>query len=122
MTSSGKATDNQLVFHAMRHGLRPLLEAGIEVYLYDRCLLHQKLVVVDGHWSILGSTNFDFRSFEINEEVSMSMFSEPIAAELEQAFERDLEHCFRITEEHLDQRSVTEWIADFLAWRIRAQL
>jgi cardiolipin synthase len=122
MTSSEKACDNQLVFHAMRHGLRPLLQAGIEVYLYDGCLLHQKLVIVDGHWSILGSTNFDFRSFEINEEVSMSIFDKKIAAELEAAFERDVERCYRFTEEHLDQRSVREWIADYLAWQVREQL
>jgi cardiolipin synthase len=122
MTSSAEATDNQLVFHAMRHGLRPLLEAGIEVYLYERCLLHQKVVVVDGHWSILGSANFDFRSFEINEEASMSAFDRTIASELEAAFERDLGCCYRFTEAHLDQRSVREWIADFLAWQVREQL
>lgn len=122
MTPSKKATDNQLVFHAMRHGLRPLLQAGIEVYLYDLSLLHHKLVVVDGHWSILGSTNFDFRSFEINEEVSMSLFDQEVSAELERGFERDLERCYRITEAHLDQRSLRAWLADFLAWQVRAQL
>ena len=122
MTPTFAATDNKLVLHAMRSGLRPLLEGGVEVQGYDHTLLHQKVLTVDGHWSVVGSTNFDFRSFEINDEVSVSVFDEGLAAELEATFERDLAHCEPYTLAMLDQRSAKDRILDRLAWIVREQL
>tara|TARA_B100001750_G_scaffold33490_1_gene23375 strand:+ start:550 stop:1824 length:1275 start_codon:yes stop_codon:yes gene_type:complete len=122
MTPTIDATDNGLVLHAMRSGLRPLLEGGVEIYGYDRTLLHQKVLTVDGHWSLVGSTNFDFRSFEINDEISVSLFDEDLAAELVRTFEEDLAHCHRYTLAMLEKRTVVDRSLDRLAWVAREQL
>ncbi len=122
MTPTLAATDNPLPYRAMRHGLAPLLDAGVEVYGYAKTLLHQKVLTVDGHWSVVGSTNFDCRSFEINDEVSVSVFDEEFAATLEACFESDLEWCSPITREEIDSRGWIDRIKDRLAWSVREQL
>ncbi|UJR83278.1 phospholipase D-like domain-containing protein [Sandaracinus amylolyticus] len=122
MVPSREATDAKIVSHATRHALRPLLECGIEVYLYDLTLLHQKVFVIDGVWAGIGSTNFDDRSMDINEEVTLSVFDEGVAQELAAAFEADLAHARRLGLEEWRSRSVLEKAADWLAWNARAQL
>ena len=122
MTPTIEATDNKLVLHAMRSGLRSLLVGGVEIYGYDHTLLHQKVMTVDGHWSVVGSTNFDFRSFEINDEISVSLFDEALTEELESIFEADLAHCERYTVAELDERSAGTRTLDRLAWVAREQL
>jgi cardiolipin synthase len=59
-------------------------------------LCHQKIVVVDECWSLVGSTNMDARSLELNGELSVGIDSREIAAVLKQAFERDLKDSHRI--------------------------
>lgn len=122
MTPTFGATDAKLVLHAMRYRLRPLLEAGVEVLGYPQTLLHQKLLVVDGHWSIVGSTNFDYRSFEINDEVSVSVFDRQLAQQLEQTFENDSRSCKRYTVNDLEERSFWDRTRDLAAWHMRQQL
>ena len=67
-----------------------LLEAGAKIYEYDAAMMHVKTMVVDGLWSVFGSTNFDPRSFGINDEVNMAVHDRKLAAELAACFQRDL--------------------------------
>lgn len=122
MIPTRAATDAKIVSHATAHALRPLLECGVEIYLYDRTLLHQKVFVIDGEWAGIGSTNFDERSMDINEEITMSVFDRGVAAELLEAFEADLAHCRRLTVEQWRGRGFLERATGWLAWRARAQL
>lgn len=122
MTPRFEATDSELVLHAMRHNLKHLLEAGVEVYGYTRTLLHQKVITVDGVWSIIGSTNFDFRSFEINEEASLSLFDRELANEMLAVFNRDLADCTPYTVAELESRNPWQRVRDLGAWLIREQL
>ena len=76
------------------------LEAGVEIYEYTRSMLHQKVMIVDGAWSTIGTTNFDNRSFALNEESNVCIYDRTIAEELESSFMDDLRASTRVT---LDQ-------------------
>ena len=54
-------------------------------------MLHAKTITVDGAWASVGSVNFDNRSFQLHDEVTLCVQSERFAGELHDAFERDLE-------------------------------
>jgi len=67
-----------------------LLAAGARIDEYQPTMMHAKTMVVDGCWSVFGSTNFDPRSFGINDEINAAVFSTETAAQLEEQFRRDL--------------------------------
>ena len=84
-----------------------LLEAGAEIYEYQPEMIHAKLMVVDGIWSVAGSTNFDHRSFALNDEVNIATLDANLAAELESDFANDLKKCVRRTIHQERTRSMT---------------
>lgn len=90
MLPGADVTDSALVQHASHHHFGNLLKRGIKIYEYNKTLLHQKVMIVDGIWSAVGSTNFDARSFEINDEISMGIVDPVIAAQLKAAFDEDM--------------------------------
>src|SRR5206468_9148105 len=116
MVPSTTVTDSPVVQHASHHQFGTLLERGVKVYEYKKTLLHQKIIIVDGVWSCIGSTNFDDRSFQLNDEVSMAVVDPVIAQQLRAAFNDDL----RFAEErHLDEwahRSLWHKMIDGLAY------
>lgn len=67
-----------------------LLEAGARIYEYEAAMMHVKTMVVDSAWSVFGSTNFDPRSFGINDEVNMAVYDPDLARALERDFEADI--------------------------------
>src|SRR5262245_55445200 len=73
-----------------------LLETGIEIYEYERTMLHQKLMVVDTQWLTVGTTNFDNRSFALNEESNVCIYDRQLSEELEQVFIEDLAMCTKV--------------------------
>ena len=92
----GSHIDKEFVRTAGRAAYDELLGAGIEIYEYRPTMLHAKALTVDGVWSSVGSVNFDNRSFQLHDEVTLCVQSEPFAARLHDAFERDLESSERI--------------------------
>lgn len=108
----GEITDAQIVRHAGHHHFDTLLKRGVRIFEYTRTLNHQKILIVDGQWSHLGSTNFDNRSFESNDEVSLGIVDKEIAAELTAAFERDLESTEEIKLEEWQQRALLHKLRD----------
>ncbi|HVT45237.1 MAG TPA: cardiolipin synthase [Thermoanaerobaculia bacterium] len=122
MLPSVRATDSSLVQHASHHHFGSLLERGVKVYEYDKTLLHQKVMVIDGEWASVGSTNFDDRSFEINDEVSLGIIDVEIARQLEEAFERDLEHCIELKLDAWKQRPIGHKLIDGFAYLFNEQL
>ena len=85
---STSGSDNPMVQHAGHRNFEKLLKCGVRLFEYPHTLLHQKIMTVDGVWSSVGSSNFDDRSFEINDEISLSIADETLAARLDAIFER----------------------------------
>jgi cardiolipin synthase len=97
MVPSAKASDMSLVQHAAHRNFQALLDLGVRIFEYRRTLLHQKVMTVDGVWSAIGSANFDDRSLETNDEVTIGFLDRALAARLEGIFESDLRDCVELT-------------------------
>jgi cardiolipin synthase len=100
----GPVTDSPLVMHAGHRYFGALIDCGIRIFEHQTTLIHQKIMVVDGLWSHIGSSNFDDRSFDINEEAGVGVIDESVAAELKAAFEEDLKHCLELTRDAWNRR------------------
>jgi cardiolipin synthase len=83
-------TDAAPVKYASRAAYDRFLSKGIEIYEYQPTMMHAKVMVVDGLWSMFGSANFDNRSLELNDELNVAVRSEGLAARFTEGFERDL--------------------------------
>jgi len=92
----GAHIDKEFVRIAGRDAYAELLEAGARIFEYKPTMLHAKTMVVDGVWSSVGTVNFDNRSFQLHDEVTLCVQSEEFAARLHEAFERDLESSIEI--------------------------
>jgi cardiolipin synthase A/B len=104
----GSYIDKDFVRTAGRAAYDELLEAGIEIFEYCPTMLHAKTLTVDGIWSSVGSVNFDNRSFQLHDEVTLCVQSERFAGRLHDVFERDLEVSERIEPEHWANRSASQ--------------
>jgi cardiolipin synthase len=101
MVPATSATDSPVVQHASHHLFGAMLQVGVHVYEYKRTLLHQKVIVVDGVWSCVGSTNFDDRSFQRNDEITVGVLDSAVAGQLIAAFNADLRDS--------EERHLVEW-------------
>ena len=92
--------------------------------MYERrdLLLHAKTAVVDGVWSTVGSTNMDFLSFSINDEVNAVILSREFAAEMEKMFAEDIARSHEIRREDWGKRPVLNRIQEWLAHRFERWL
>jgi cardiolipin synthase len=88
--------DKWLPLFAARYYWNQVLSSGVKVYQYTKGMLHSKVVLVDGEWASVGTANFDNRSLMLNFEVNCLIYSAQAVAELEAAFQRDLEDAIRI--------------------------
>lgn len=86
----GDITDARPVKFAGRAAYERLLERGIEIYEYEPAMMHAKAIIVDGILSIVGSANFDNRSLELNDELSLAVVDHDLAARLTADVERDI--------------------------------
>lgn len=100
----GEHIDLALIRWAAHHYYQQLLDAGVRIYEYRSTMLHQKLAVVDGAWSIVGSANMDVRSKELNQENILGLLDQGFAAEIEQTFFADLERATEITPDQWRRR------------------
>jgi cardiolipin synthase len=99
-----------------------LLRAGVEIYVYQPTMMHTKLLIVDNELVSVGSTNFDPRSFRLNDEANLNVYDPAFAARMTNAFEKDLLPTIRYTEEMWSRRPLMEKLAEKLLWPIRSQL
>lgn len=100
----GPIIDTDVVRRASRAGWGPLLEAGIEIYEYQPTMYHCKVMIVDGLLVSVGSTNFDVRSFRLNDEANLNVYDAQFAAGQARVFEDDLRKSRRITLEEWRNR------------------
>jgi cardiolipin synthase len=117
----GKHSDHLLTRRSSRRIYGDLLKHGAQIYEYRPCMIHTKSMVVDGIWSVVGSTNFDSRSFHINDEMNVAALDEGLAERLEQDFQRDLAASRRVTYRKWSQRPIFERIHEWLGWIVERQ-
>lgn len=122
MVPSTDATDSAIVQHASHHHFGSLLKRGVKVYEYKPTLLHQKIIVVDGIWSSVGSTNWDERSFQLNDEVNVGILDAAVATQLRDAFINDLRTAVPRKFDEWQHRSLWHKFVDGLAYLGHAQL
>lgn len=118
----GRRTDMPIVRRASRARWGRLLAAGIEIYEYQPTMYHCKVMVVDGIWTSVGSTNFDSRSFRLNDEANLNVYDAGFAQQEMQNFARDLTRSKRITLAQWKRRPWSEKVVEFLAGLLRSQL
>jgi cardiolipin synthase len=104
------------VFYAGRAHYDGLLKAGVELYELETAFLHSKSIEVDGVWSSIGSSNFDWRSFVHNYELNVCVIDLGFARTMDQAFAQDLAASKRITAAAWKRRGVRERFKELL-WR-----
>jgi cardiolipin synthase len=112
------ASDNALVQHASHFTFDRLLRCGVRIFEFPRTLLHQKVMTIDGVWSAIGSSNFDDRSFEINDELSISILDASTAQQLEAIFQRYLPECREIRLEEWRKRGLLPRAKGALAYAV----
>lgn len=117
----GRHSDHLLTRRSSRRLYGPLLRAGAEIYEYQPSMIHTKSTMVDGIWSVVGSTNFDSRSFGINDEVNVAACDEELAARLEEDFRADLALSHRVTYEEWRKRPAMERANEWIGWVIERQ-
>ena len=93
----GERTDVPLTRHAAHGAYAYLLDRGVRIFEYQRATLHAKTLVVDGHVSLIGSSNLDFRSFWLNAECNVLLFDEACGHSLEVAYQHDLSGSREVT-------------------------
>jgi cardiolipin synthase A/B len=118
----GRITDAALVRRASRALWGPILRAGAELYEYQPTMYHCKVLVVDGLWVSVGSTNFDARSFRLNDEANLNIYDREFARRQLADFEDDLKRSRRITYEEWAGRPWTEKAWERLWSLFRSQL
>lgn len=122
MVPSIKATDEYLFQLAAHHNYEKLLSLGIRLFEYEKTLLHQKVMTIDGYWCGVGSSNFDHRSFEINDEITLSIYDDELAARFDAIFEKDLECCTERKLQEWNRRSLKDRVKSHILYMFRAQL
>jgi cardiolipin synthase len=120
IVTAGPYIDHPTVRKLSERSSRRLLEAGAEIYEYQPSMIHAKLLTVDGQWCVAGSTNFDHRSFALNDEVNIAVLDHELARVLEGDFEQDKSRSRRLTLAELKQRSLfghgPELLDDAIEW------
>jgi cardiolipin synthase len=114
--------DHNVVRAASRRGFGRLLLGGIEIFEYQAALLHAKTMVVDGVWATVGSTNFDNRSFALNDELNVVLYDRAVVERLAAAFEADLAHARRVTYDAWQNRGLKTKLLERLVVPLESQL
>src|SRR6266700_1043974 len=92
----GEHIDVPIARQASRMQYDLLLSRGIRIFEYLPTMMHAKTMVVDGIWTTVGSSNFDERSFRLNDEVNVNVYDQGIASQMHLMFMEDLARCEEI--------------------------
>ncbi|HYK35068.1 MAG TPA: phospholipase D-like domain-containing protein [Alloacidobacterium sp.] len=117
----GHQSDHLLTRSASRSGYGSLLKAGAEIYEFQPAMIHAKILCVDELWAVVGSTNFDYRSFGINDEVNLAVCSRAFAEQLERDMSGDLVKSRRVSLNEWKHRPITERVPELLGWLFERQ-
>jgi len=118
----GAKTDNPIVRYASRSKWGPLLEAGVKIYEYQPTMYHCKVMVVDDIWVTVGSANFDNRSFRLNDEANLNVYSAEFAARQVRVFEDDKQKSEQVSYHEWKRRGLHKKFLEKLLAPFRSQL
>jgi cardiolipin synthase A/B len=109
-------SDAPMVQHAGHYHFESLLKLGVRLFEYPHTLLHQKLMTVDGCWAAVGSTNFDDRSFDTNDEITLGILDRGIAEKFDAIFEKYVQKAEEVTLEKWKKRGLLHKVKDNAAY------
>jgi cardiolipin synthase len=118
----GRHTDARIGRWAAQGLYGALLDAGTQIYEYQPTMMHCKVMVIDGLWSSVGSANFDDRSFRLNDEANLNVFSEELAREQIALIDADIAKSRRLVVNKWRHRKFGRRINERLALLLRSQL
>lgn len=118
----GPHTDAKIVQSASRSLWGALLDAGVQIYEYQPTMYHCKVLIVDDVWVSVGSTNFDDRSFRLNDEANLNIYDAEFALEQVKVFEEDKDKACLMTRTEFKNRSRVGRMFDEISGTFRRQL
>jgi cardiolipin synthase A/B len=118
----GKNTDSDAARFASKAGWGPLLLAGVEIHEYEPTMFHNKMLIVDRELVSVGSTNFDLRSFRLNDEASLNVYDRNFAQRMTDVFESDLKPTKRYTYQTWKNRPLKEKLFETFILPLKSQL
>ena len=118
----GKNDDQPLTKSAGRAAYGRMLEGGVKIFEYQATMIHEKSMVIDGVFSLVGSSNLDARSSEINEELDIAVYDRDFGRTMEAVFEKDLAQSQEYTLQEFQNRSLWERTTEWLMLPFRSQL
>jgi cardiolipin synthase len=118
----GPHIDKGFVRVAGRAAYERLLAAGIRIFEFQPTMLHAKSLLVDESWASVGTVNFDNRSFQLHDEVTLCVWDERFAAKLHEQFERDLERSDEIDAGRWDGRGPVQRASEAATTLLRREL
>ncbi|MBC8132636.1 MAG: cardiolipin synthase B, partial [Deltaproteobacteria bacterium] len=118
----GKHTDSKIVGQASRDRWAALLNAGVEIYEFQPTMMHCKVMVIDEMWSTVGSTNFDNRSFHLNDEANLNVLDADFARENLLHLDEDKRRSRVISATAWAQRPWTQRATEWVTSLVRSQL
>lgn len=117
----GTGTDHLLTRRSSRRLYGDLLANGAQIYEYGPTMIHAKILIIDGKWSVVGSTNLDYRSFGLNDEDNMAVLDAGFAARLEQDFNQDLAQSHLVSYQEWRSRPFYERFHEWLGGLIQRE-
>lgn len=118
----GQYIDEKIVRVASKAHWGRLLAAGVEIHEYQPSMFHNKMLIVDGEMTSVGSTNFDMRSFCLNDEANLNIYDRDFAKAMTDRFEQDLKPTRRYTLEDWAGRSLKERWLETVVLPLKSQL
>ena len=118
----GENNDQPLTKSAGRAAYGKMLEGGVKIFEYQPTMIHEKSMVIDGLFSMFGSSNLDARSSEINEELDVVVYDQKFGGKMEAVFEKDLRQSREYTLQEFKNRSLWERTTEWLMLPFRSQL
>jgi cardiolipin synthase len=117
----GKHSDHMLTRSSSRRLFGELLKAGAKIYEYEKSMIHAKTLMIDDLWSVVGTTNFDNRSFGLNDEINLAARDEKLTARIAEDFAADLSESREVSYEEWRHRSIFERAHEVLGWVLERQ-
>ena len=119
--TAGPRSDHAMTRRLSRMFDEPLARAGAEIYEYQPSMIHAKLMTVDGIWTVAGSTNFDHRSFDLNDEVNIVIRDPELTSQVNDQFRQDLKESRRLTLRRLKKQNLSDRVIEHASWVIRRE-
>jgi cardiolipin synthase A/B len=121
IVTPGAGTDHMLTRRSSRRLFGPLLRAGAHIYEFQGPMIHTKVLLIDGQWAVVGSTNFDPRSFTLNDEVNLATPDSQVVQRLEKDFLKDVAHSREVTYAEWSKRGLMERLHELFGGLIEHQ-